>query len=121
MGLAFNPGTDDVRSSPALALAERLLASGAEVVGYDPRAMENAKEVLPGLQLAPDSYEAAAGAHCLVLCTDWPEFRDLDLECLCERMTYPLVVDGRNVFDATVMADAGFIYHPTGRPSIPQA
>ena len=121
LGLAFNPGTDDVRSSPALALAERLLASGAEVVGYDPRAMENAKEVLPGLQLAPDSYEAAAGAHCLVMCTDWPEFRDLDLECLCERMTYPLVVDGRNVFDATVMADAGFIYHPTGRPSIPQA
>ena len=121
LGLAFNPGTDDVRSSPPLSLAERLLASGAEVIGYDPQAMENAKEVLPGLRLAPDPYEAAAGAHCLVLCTDWPEFRDLDLGCLHERMTYPLVVDGRNVFDAGVMADAGFMYHPTGRPSIPQA
>jgi UDPglucose 6-dehydrogenase len=119
LGLAFNPGTDDVRSSPPLALAERLLASGAEVVGYDPRAMENAKQALPGLKVAPDPYEAAAGADCLVLCTDWPEFRDLDLGCLRERMTYPLVVDGRNFFDARVMADAGFMYHPTGRPSIP--
>ena len=116
-GLAFNPGTDDVRSSPALALAERLLASGAEVVGYDPEAMENAKEELPGLGLAPDPYEAATGAHCMVLCTDWPEFRELDLRDLHERMTYPLVVDGRNVFDATVMAEIGFTYQPTGRPS----
>jgi UDPglucose 6-dehydrogenase len=116
LGLSFKPGTDDVRFSPSLALAERLLASGAHVVGCDPRAGSNAKEELPALELADDAYEAAAGAHALVVGTEWPEFRELDLTVLRGTMAYPLVVDGRNLFDPDEMARAGFWYHPTGRP-----
>jgi UDPglucose 6-dehydrogenase len=118
LGLSFKAGTDDVRFSPALALARRLLAEGARVVGYDPRAMANAKEEVPELDLAPDPYQAALGAHCLVVCTEWPEFRTLDLEQLRGAMAYPLVVDGRNLFNPSEMAAAGFTYHPTGRPGI---
>ncbi|HEX6207131.1 MAG TPA: UDP-glucose/GDP-mannose dehydrogenase family protein [Actinomycetota bacterium] len=116
LGLSFKPGTDDVRFAPALELAQRLLDEGATVVGYDPQAMTNAKQEVPGLELAADPYEAASGAHCLVLCTQWPEFRDLDLHHLRRVMTDPLVVDGRNLFDARQMAAAGFLYFSVGRP-----
>jgi UDPglucose 6-dehydrogenase len=88
------------------------------VVGYDPRAASNAKEDLPELVLASDAYEAASGAHAIVIATEWPAFRDLDLGTLKETMTYPLVVDGRNLFDPAEMADAGFWYYPTGRPPV---
>jgi UDPglucose 6-dehydrogenase len=118
LGLAFKPGTDDVRFSPALALARRLMASGANVVGCDPRAASNAKDELPELELAGDAYEAASGAHALVVATDWPVFRDLDLGTLKEIMLSPLVIDGRNLFDPSEMADAGFWYYPTGRPPV---
>ena len=118
LGLAFKAGTDDVRFSPALALARRLLAAGAVVVGCDPRAASNAKEDLPELEVASDAYEAASGAHAVVVATEWPVFRDLDLGRLKEIMTYPLVVDGRNLFDPSEMADAGFWYYPTGRPPV---
>jgi UDPglucose 6-dehydrogenase len=114
-GLAFKPGTDDVRFAPALALAKRLAAEGAGVVGHDPRALANAKEEMPELDVAPDPYQAAAGAHCLVVCTEWPEFRLLDLQRLRDVMAYPLIVDARNVFQPDAMAAAGFSYYPTGR------
>ena len=117
LGLAFKPGTDDVRFAPALSLARRLISEGARVVGYDPQAMANAKEDFPELEVAPDAYQAAQGAHCLVVCTEWPEFATLDLARLQRTMTYPFVVDGRNVFDADSMAVAGFSYYPTGRPA----
>jgi UDPglucose 6-dehydrogenase len=116
LGLAFKAGTDDVRFSPGLALARRLLDEGARVVGYDPQAAANAKEEVPGLELASDAYQAASGAHCLVVCADWPEFRELDLARLRAAMTFPFVVDGRNLFRPAEMAAAGFSYAPTGRP-----
>jgi len=118
LGLAFKAGTDDVRFSPALALARRLLAAGAIVVGCDPRAASNAKGELPELELADNAYEAASGAHALVVATEWPAFRELDLGTLKEIMAYPLVVDGRNLFDPSEMAGAGFWYYPTGRPPV---
>jgi UDPglucose 6-dehydrogenase len=116
LGLAFKPGTDDVRLSPALELARQLMASGASVVGCDPRAGANAKEELPDLEVMEDPYMAAAGAHCLVVATEWEEFRQLDLAALREAMAYPVVVDGRNLFDPLEMSNAGFSYYPTGRP-----
>lgn len=116
LGLAYKPGTDDVRFSPSLALAGRLLASGAHVVGYDPRAGANAKDELPELEVANDAYAAATGAHCLVVGTDWEEFRHLDLQRLKAVMAYPVVVDGRNALDAAALAVAGFTYYPVGRP-----
>lgn len=117
-GLAFKPGTDDIRFAPALALARRLIAEGASVVGYDPEAMTSAKEEVPELELASDGYAAAADAHCVVICTEWPEFREMDLHVLKEVMAYPLVVDGRNVFGPEEMGALGFTYYPTGRPAI---
>jgi UDPglucose 6-dehydrogenase len=116
LGLAFKAGTDDVRFSPALALARRLLAEGAQVVVFDPQAAATAKDELPGLEIAVDVYQAANGAHCVVVCTDWPEFRDLDLAQLRMAMAFPFVVDGRNLFEPAEMAAAGFSYVPTGRP-----
>jgi UDPglucose 6-dehydrogenase len=122
LGLAFKPGTDDVRFSPSLALAGRLLASGARVVGYDPRAGANAKDELPDLEVVNDAYAAASGAHCLVVATDWEEFRALDLDTLRSVMAYPVLVDGRNLLDPSAVAAAGFSYYPTGRPpSFPRA
>ena len=120
LGLAFKPGTDDVRFSPALALAQRLLTAGARVVGFDPQASANAKQDLPELEVASDPYEAATGAHCLVLATEWEEFRHLDLAALKQVMAYPVIVDGRNAFDPAEVAAAGFAYYPTGRPPVLQ-
>jgi UDPglucose 6-dehydrogenase len=118
LGLAFKPGTDDVRFAPALALAERLLGAGARVVGYDPQAGSNAKAEVPGLEVAADPYAALEGAHCAVLCTDWDELRGLDLDRVREAMAVPVIVDGRNAFDPADMARAGFTYLPTGRPPV---
>ena len=117
LGLAFKPGTDDVRSAPALALARRFLAEGAVVVGHDPMAGAEAKAALAELQTVDDPYEAAAGAHCVVVCTDWPEYRALDLRHLRETVAYPVLVDGRNVLDPDEAEAAGFTYLPVGRPA----
>lgn len=116
LGLAFKPGTDDVRFSPALAFARLLLDEHASVVGYDPQAGANAKTELPELEIATDAYEAAQGAHCLVMCTGWDEFRALDLRQVKDRLAYPIVVDGRNFFDPIEMKELGFVHHGTGRP-----
>jgi UDPglucose 6-dehydrogenase len=118
LGLAFKPDTDDVRSSPALALARRLLAGGADLVAFDPKAAAEALVEMPELVITADPYEAATGAHCLVIATEWPEFRTLDLETLGRVMAHRVVVDGRNLFDPAAMEAAGFWYHPTGRPPI---
>jgi UDPglucose 6-dehydrogenase len=116
-GLAFKPDTDDVRAAPALALAQRLLAAGAEIVGCDPMAAAAAKNALPEIHVVSDPYEAAEGAHCIVLCTEWRLFRELDLERLRRAMTYPVMVDARNLFSPDVMKRAGFVYVPIGRSS----
>jgi len=118
LGLAFKPGTDDVRSAPALALARLLLREGAHVVGYDPQGGSNAKAELPELEVCHDMYDALNDAHCMVLCTEWDEFKTLDLEKLHSLMAYPVVVDGRNLFDPQEMKNAGFSYYPTGRPHV---
>lgn len=115
LGLAFKPGTDDVRSAPALALADRLLSEGARVVGHDPMASGAAARELPQLTIAPDPYVAAEGAHCVVVCTEWPEYRDLDLDRLGSSMTTRVMVDARNAVDPESARNAGFTYAAVGR------
>ncbi|HEX2240529.1 MAG TPA: UDP-glucose/GDP-mannose dehydrogenase family protein [Actinomycetota bacterium] len=115
LGLAFKPETDDVRLSPSLSLARKLLADGAHVVGYDPQALPNAKGEVPELEIANDPYEAAEGAHCLVIATDWKEFVELDMARIKSALAYPVIVDGRNIYDPKEMAALGFNYFPTGR------
>jgi UDPglucose 6-dehydrogenase len=117
-GLAFKPDTDDVRFAPALALARLLLAQGAHVLGYDPKAAANAKAEVAELEISLDPYEAATGADCVVVCTEWDEFRALDLERLKEAMAHPVLVDGRNLFDPEAMTRHGFAYYPIGRPAV---
>jgi UDPglucose 6-dehydrogenase len=118
LGLAFKPETDDVRFSPAIALVRRLLAEGASVVGYDPRAAANAQAEIPELEVTDDPFEALRGAHCAVLCTEWPEFEYLDLRRAKELMALPILVDGRNALDPTAAVSAGFTYIPTGRAAV---
>ena len=118
LGLAFKPDTDDVRFAPALTVARQLLDEGADVIGYDPQASANAKAEVPDLGIASDPYDACEGAHCMVLATEWSEFQMLDLERVRDLMAYPVVVDGRNLFEPAEMGRLGFTYYPTGRPSI---
>jgi UDPglucose 6-dehydrogenase len=115
LGLAFKPMTDDVRFSPSVELASRLIAAGAEVVAHDPQALEAVKSQMPGLVLSPDPYDAATGAHALVVATAWPAYLSLDWPELRERMADPIVVDARNALDPTVIGLAGLEYHAIGR------
>ncbi len=115
LGLAFKAGTDDVRSAPALALARLLIDGGAEIIGYDPMADGAAKDEVPEILTSADPYEAAEGAHCVVICTEWPEFLTLDLDRLRRSMAYPVMIDGRNLLDPDGARDAGFVYTGTGR------
>ena len=119
LGLAFKPDTDDVRFSPALTLARYLIAEGATVVGFDPVAGAAAQGDVRELELAADPYEAAADAHCVVVCTAWDELRELDLDKLGNRMAAKNLVDGRNLLDGPAAAAAGFTYRAMGRPESP--
>ncbi len=112
LGLAFKPGTDDLRDAPSLGLAAALVAAGAEVMAYDPvvRAVSDCPEIV----VIDDAYDAAAGADAVVLVTDWPEFALLDVSELRVRMRGNLVVDGRNVLGGLPWADAGFAYESFG-------
>ncbi|HEV3474375.1 MAG TPA: UDP-glucose/GDP-mannose dehydrogenase family protein [Actinomycetota bacterium] len=118
LGLAFKPNTDDTRFSPALELSRRLIEAGADVVGYDPEAGTNAKAEVSQLEVVGDVYSALEGAHCAVLATDWDEFRTLDLVRVRELMRFPILVDGRNLFDSQEVRAAGITYIPTGRPPV---
>ena len=118
LGLAFKPGTDDVRESPAIALAEALLAAGAEVSVHDPVAMDNARATLGArVSYAPFEDWTAAGndADALVLATEWDAYRDPNLPRLRMLMRRPLLVDARNFYDAQRIARAGFRYEGIGR------
>jgi len=117
LGLAFKAGTDDVRSSPALRVAELMIARGVEVVGYDPFAAQNAALALPGLQLAATAADALAGAGVAVIGTEWPEFIELDWRALAPTMAAPIVIDGRRLLDGATMRALGFSYSAVGAPS----
>jgi UDPglucose 6-dehydrogenase len=116
LGLAFKAGTEDVRGAPALVLARRFADEGASVVGHDPRAGAEALAEVPQLEVVDDVYEAVTGAHCVVICTEWPEYRGLDLDRLRELAAYPILVDGRNVLEPDRAERAGLTYVSVGRP-----
>jgi UDPglucose 6-dehydrogenase len=120
LGLAFKGDTDDIRESPAIDLVEMLLAEGCTVVAYDPAAMARAEAEIPRssqMQYASGVQEAAADADALLILTDWQEFARLDLEQLRSLMRYPIIVDGRNLYDPQHMIENGFTYMSIGRPS----
>jgi UDPglucose 6-dehydrogenase len=121
-GLAFKPGTDDVRESPALALIGSLVAAGAKVRAYDPIAAESARHAMPAdwlqsgkVAFAEHQYDAVKGADALALVTEWKPFRNPDFEAMKKLMRAPLIFDGRNQYDPGQVRGLGFEYFGIGR------
>jgi len=118
LGLSFKGGTDDIRESPAMDLVEMLLAEGCAVVAYDPAAMKRAALELPAsaqLRYAESVDDAVQDADAALILTDWEEFARLDLDRLHGALRYPIVVDGRNLYDPKTMMERGFTYLSIGR------
>ncbi len=121
LGLAFKGGTDDIRESPALFIVQALLQEGCSITVYDPAAMERAEEALrprqtnANIKFANSVYEAAHGVDALLILTEWEEFANLDFNRLRGELKYPIVIDGRNLYDPDVMAAQGFTYYSVGR------
>jgi UDPglucose 6-dehydrogenase len=113
LGLAFKPGTDDMREAPSLVLAGRLLAEGAEVRAWDPIA--DGRVHLYGVDIVESALEALDGADAAVLVTEWPEIVELDWADAASRMRTKLVVDGRNALDPAELQALGFTYEGIGR------
>jgi len=116
LGLAFKADTDDMREASSLVLSARLRGEGAQVVAYDPVAMENARDLLPGVELKDTALLALEGSDAAVIVTEWPEFLEIDWAGAAERMGRPLVIDGRNFLDAEHLRAEGFAYEGIGLP-----
>ena len=120
LGLAFKGETDDIRESPAIEMIRMLLAEGCSIAAYDPAAKERSAEVMPEgkkLSYVDSAYEAAKDADALLVLTDWAEFVTLDLDKIHQTLRYPIMVDGRNLYDPAKMAALGFTYMSVGRPT----
>jgi UDPglucose 6-dehydrogenase len=115
LGLAFKQNTDDVRSSPAIDLCQRLLKEGAALRVYDPKGMEKARALLPDVTYVENMNEVALDCDALVVATEWDEFKQLDLERARQSLSAPIMFDGRNLFDPEEMEKLGWIYKSIGR------
>ncbi|MGP4105997.1 UDP-glucose dehydrogenase family protein [Virgibacillus sp. L01] len=117
LGLAFKPNTDDMREAASIVVTNNLIEQGAEVVGYDPIATDNAKTLLSDKMVYADSVEdAVEGSDATLIITEWDEVKHVDLDVF-KSMKYPLVIDGRNCFSLDEMKEVGVEYHSVGRPS----
>ena len=115
-GLAFKPDTDDIREAPALYMIEKLIAAGATVTAFDLEAMDNAKVKLgDSISYASNMMEAAQDADALLICTEWPTFRNPDFEGLKTALKNQVVFDGRNIYSPKEMNVLGFTYYSIGR------
>jgi UDPglucose 6-dehydrogenase len=114
-GLSFKPQTDDMREAPSLTIINKLLEAGAKITAYDPAAMNEAKlKFGDAISFATNQYEAIRNADCLVIPTEWPEFRVPDFEEIKKLMKKPVIFDGRNIFDVEDMKIQGIIYFCIG-------
>jgi UDPglucose 6-dehydrogenase len=117
-GLAFKPGTDDIREAPSIEVIKGFTERGATVAAYDPVAMTEARRQLTGLEAAEcasSSSAALARADALIIVTEWKEFRSPDFDALKVELRQPVIFDGRNLFEPTLMRELGFEYHSVGR------
>lgn len=115
LGLAFKPNTDDMRDAPSIDIARELIEGGARVRGYDPVAMEVARPLLPAVEFCDNPYDMAAGCDALIVVTEWNEFKQLNLEKVKSLLKSPIIFDGRNIYDPTLMKEMGFEYRSIGR------
>ena len=115
-GLAFKPRTDDMREAPAITIIEALLRAGASVVAHDPEAIKEARKIFGDrIRFSKHQYEILAGADALVVITDWSEYRNPDFERIKESLAQPLIIDGRNLYNPTRLAELGITYRGLGR------
>ncbi len=118
-GLAFKPDTDDIREAPALYIIDELLKLGAEIVAYDPEAIENVKGIVGDkISYSKDEYSALENADALVICTEWGIFRNPDFDKINSLLKDRVIFDGRNLFDLNEMNERGFYYSSIGRSII---
>ena len=115
LGLAFKQNTDDVRTSPAIDLCQRLQKEGAVLRVHDPKAMDKARTVLKAVTYVDDMNAVAEGCDALVVATEWEEFKKLDLERARKSLSHPIMFDGRNLFDRGEMERLGWVYKSVGR------
>lgn len=115
LGLTFKPNTDDLREAPALEVAEYLMDEGAIVRAYDPVGMERAQDLLPEVEMVEGPYELARDCDALIICTEWNEFRQLDLKRVHGLMRTPVIIDGRNIYDPELMSRLHIHYRGMGR------
>ncbi|MFT4343327.1 MAG: UDP-glucose dehydrogenase family protein [Candidatus Woesearchaeota archaeon] len=114
-GLAFKPRTDDMREAPSIDIIKHLLKEGAEVVAFDPVAEENAQKIFPEITFAEKPYDALKDCSALIICTEWDEFRSIDVAKVKALLKQPLIIDGRNIYDPETMKKAGITYYSIGR------
>ncbi|GFZ99667.1 UDP-glucose 6-dehydrogenase [Blastomonas marina] len=115
LGLTFKPNTDDMRDSPAIAVAQTLTDAGVEVAAFDPEGMEQARPLMPEVTMVDGPYEAIEGADAVAIVTEWDAFRALDLKRIKDLAKAPVLVDLRNIYDPQDVRDAGFTYASIGR------
>ncbi|PTS73183.1 UDP-glucose 6-dehydrogenase [Aeromonas sp. HMWF036] len=121
-GLAFKPGTDDMRDAPSRPLLAAIWAAGGRVQAFDPKAMGRARQIYgqrPDLLLCPTQEAALEGADALLICTEWQAFRAPDFQQLKALLNQPVIIDGRNLYDPRQLCELGFDYHAIGRPHLP--
>ncbi len=115
LGLSFKPNTDDMRFAPSVDIISELQSHGARIKAFDPHAMAKAKVFLKDIEYCKDSYSVCKGSDCLVILTEWNEFKELDLLKVKKLLNQPVVVDGRNLYDPKRMKQLGFRYYSIGR------
>lgn len=115
LGLSFKPNTDDIRYAPSIEVIKALRKEGVKVKAFDPQAMNKAKKEIEGVLFCKDPYEAARNSDCLVVMTEWNEFKELDFKKIKSLLRQPLIIDGRNMYDPKKMKKSGFKYIGIGR------
>lgn len=115
-GIAFKPNTDDIRDAPAIAIMKDLLESGFSIKAYDPEATTNARKIFKKkIEFCTNPYEAVKDASCLVIITEWNEFKQINLQKIFKTMKKPIIIDGRNIYDPQTLNKMGFTYISIGR------
>jgi len=117
LGLSFKPMTDDIRNSIAIDMVNMLQGEGAHIRACDPQALQKARMALKNVTFCKNAYDAAKGADCCLVMTEWDDFKKLDLQKLKKMLRQPIVIDARNIYDPRAMIDAGFVYKCIGRGS----
>ncbi len=115
LGLSFKPNTDDMRYAPSVDILSSLQSHGAQIKVYDPHAMQRAKGILKDVVFCKDSYSVCRNSDCLVILTEWNEFKELDLKKVKKLLSQPVIIDGRNIYDPKKMKALGFRYFSIGR------